>query len=101
MIIDSELMSVVDMELLFNETKPEEEYNSIPMKVLGALKNKEVGIRDGKMAFNEKPLTLNDQPDSFVARRLTQDDTIEKKSFTTSTDEFELKRLRQKFCFVN
>ena len=53
------------------------------------------------MAFNEKPLTLNDQPDSFVARRLTQDDTIEKKSFTTSTDEFELKRLRQKFCFVN
>ena len=55
----------------------------------------------GKMAFTEKPLTLNDQPDSFVSRRLTQDDTIEKKSFTTSTDEFKSKRLRQKFCFVN
>ena len=52
----------------------------------------EAGSRDGKMTFNEKPLTLNDQLDSFVARRLTQDDTIAKKLFTMSTDELESKR---------
>ena len=51
-----------------------------------------MGIRDGKMAFNEKPLTLNDQLYIVVALRLTQDDTVATKSFTMSTDELELKR---------
>ena len=37
------------------------------------------------MAFNEKPLTLNDQLDSVVALRLTKDDTVATKSFTMST----------------
>ena len=44
------------------------------------------------MAFNEKPLTLNDQLDSFVAQRLTQDDTIEKKYSQWAQDELESKR---------
>ena len=59
-----------------------------------------MGSRDGKMAFNEKPLTLNDQLDSVVALRLTQDDTVATKSFTMSIDELKSKG-KTKFCFVN
>jgi len=52
----------------------------------------EAGSRDGKMAFNEKPLTLNNQLDSFIARRSIQDDTIKKKYSQWAQDELESKR---------
>ena len=40
------------------------------------------------MAFNEKPLALNDELDSVVVR---QDDTVATKLFTMSIDELGLK----------
>ena len=59
-----------------------------------------MGSRDGKMAFNEKPLTLNDQLDSVVALWFTQNDTVVTKSFTKSIDELGSKG-ETKICFVN
>ena len=46
-----------------------------------------MGSRDEKMAFNERPLTLDDQVDNVVARQFIQDDTVATKSFTRSIDE--------------
>ena len=47
--------------------------------------------RDRKIAFNEKPLTLNDDLDSVGALQLTQDDTV-KKIVHNEHDELGLKR---------
>ena len=59
----------------------------------------EVGSQDGRMAFNEKPLSLNDQPDSFVSRRLTQDDTIEKKIIHNEHRWAQIEAVKTKILF--